>query len=136
MFLIFSAPIINQHKIKHVYFPVSGRPGGRGSVRSDPGGGGGIQGMESDRYWVGGGCRPNFIQKLCFACFCRLPVRALGRPNGLNPTVPRVPLKIPCWIGAQNPFSACFVDFPCQALVAPFIILSGSHSNAHQNCVF
>ena len=47
-------------------------------------------------YWVGGGCHPNFIQKLCFAYFCRLSVRALGRPTRLNPTVPR--LRLQFWV--------------------------------------
>ena len=40
-------------------------------------------------YWVGGGSRPNFEEKSYFGCFCRLSVRALGRPNRLNTIVPR-----------------------------------------------
>ena len=92
--------------------------------------------MQLAAYWANTPGHPNFVENVHFHINCRLSVRPLGHPNGLNPTVPRAPLKIPCWIGAQNPFLAYFVDCPCQALVAPFIILSGSHSNAHQNCVF
>ena len=78
---------------------------------------------------------PTFVENVHFHINCRLSVRPLGHPNGLNPTVPRAPFKIPYWIGAQNPFLVYFVDCPCQALIAPFIILSGSHSNAPRNCV-
>ena len=44
------------------------------------------------KYWGGGGSRPNFEEKSYFDCFCRLSVRALGRPNRLNTTVPRAAL--------------------------------------------
>ena len=43
-------------------------------------------------YWVGGGSRPNFHGKSYFDCFCRLSMRALGRPDRLTSTVPRAAL--------------------------------------------
>ena len=38
---------------------------------------------------MGDGSRPNFEEETYFECLCRLSVRALGRPNRLNTTVPR-----------------------------------------------
>ena len=80
------------------------------------------------RYWVGGGSHPNFIQKLFFAYFCQLSVRALGHPNGLNPTVPRAPCKIPCWISAQNLLSSLFCRLSVPSRGRPF------HHFQRQSC--
>ena len=78
-------------------------------------------------YWGRGGSRPNFKQKLFFAYFCRLSVRALGRPNRLEPTVPRRPFKILCLTVKQNCVFMYFRRLSVPSLGRMFIILATGH---------
>ena len=71
-------------------------------------------------YWVNTPGHPNFVENVHFHINCRLSVRPLGHPNGLNPTVPRAPFKIPIFDRCAKSVFSLFCRLSVPSLGRPF----------------
>ena len=71
-------------------------------------------------YWANTPGHPNFVENVHFHINCRLSVRPLGHPNGLNPTVPRAPFKIPIFDRCAKSVFSLFCRLSVPSLGRPF----------------